>query len=49
MPYTSVCIVIANIDVMIAESIRLAQVEELVASIGAEDSALQSLTTEPIL
>ena len=40
MPYTLIFIVIANIDVMVAESTGLAQVEDPVASTSAEDSAL---------
>ena len=32
---------------MIAESTRLAQVEELVASTGTEDDTLQTLKVEP--
>jgi len=46
-PYTPILIIIANIDVMIAESTRIAQVKEPVASTGAEDSALQTSTAEP--
>ena len=47
MPYTPVFIVIANIEVIIVESTRLAQVEDPVASTSAEDSALQTLAGEP--
>ena len=46
MPYTSVFIVIANIDVMIAESTGLAQVENPMASTSAEDSAFHTLAGE---
>jgi len=45
--YTLVFIVTANIDVMVAEGTGLAQVEDPVASIHAEDSAVQTLAGEP--
>jgi len=47
VPYTPIFIVIANIEVIIVESTRLAQVEDPVASTSAEDSALQTLAGEP--
>jgi len=47
MPYTFVFIIIANIDIMVAESTGIAQVENPVASISAEDSALQTSAGEP--
>jgi len=45
--YTPIFIVIANIDIMIAESTGLAQVEDPVASTNAEDNALQTSAREP--
>jgi len=47
MPYTLIFIVIANIDVMVAESTGLAQVEDPMASTSAEDNTLQTSTGEP--
>jgi len=47
VPYIPVFIIIANIDVMVAESNGLAQVEDPVASTSAEDNALQTLAVEP--
>jgi len=47
VPYTLVFIVIANIDVMIAESTRLAQVEDPVAGTGVKDNAVQTSAGEP--
>ena len=47
MPYTPVFIVIADIEVMIAESTGLAQVEDPVASTSAKDSALRTSAGEP--
>ena len=40
MPYTLIFIVITNIDVMIAESTGLAQVEDPVAGTSVGDSAV---------
>ena len=47
MPNTPIFIIIANIDVMVAESTGLAQVEDPVASISVEDNALQTSASEP--
>ena len=47
MPYTPVFIVIANIDVMVAERTGLAQVEDLVTSTSAEDNAFQTSAGKP--
>ena len=49
MPYTLVFIVITNVDVMVAESTEIAQVEDPVASISAEDNAVQTSAGEPVL
>jgi len=43
----SLFVVITNIDVMVAESTRVAQVEDLVASISAEDNTVQTSAGEP--
>ena len=45
--YTLIFIVNINIDVIVAESTGVAQVEDPMASIGAEDSAVQTSTGEP--
>jgi len=47
VPFTPIFIVITNIEIMIAESTRLAQVEDPVVSTSAEDSALQTSAGEP--
>ena len=47
MPYTLFFVVITDINVMAAESTRVAQVEDPVASISAEDSAVQTSASEP--
>ena len=42
MSYTLFSIVITNIDVMVAESTGISQVEDPVASISTEDNAVQT-------
>ena len=47
MSYTIFFIIITDIKVMVAKSTRVAQVENPVASIDAEDSAVQISVGEP--
>ena len=47
MLYTLFFIVITDINIMVAESTGLAQVNDPTASIGAEDSAVQTSAGEP--
>jgi len=47
MSYTLLFVVIINIDVMVVESTGVAQVEDLVMSISAENSAVQTSASEP--
>ena len=44
---TLLLIITSDINIMIAESTEATQVEDLVAGIGAEDSAVQTLTGKP--
>ena len=47
MPYTLFFIVITDINVMVTESTRVAQVENPMESLGAEGSAVQTSADEP--
>ena len=47
MPYTLFFIVISNINVMVAESTGVAQVEDPTAGLGGEDDVVQTLAGEP--
>ena len=47
MPYILIFIIIANIDITVAESTGLAQVEGPVVGTRVEDSAVQTSTSEP--
>jgi len=47
VPYALIFIVIVNVDVTVAESTRLAQVEDHVESINTEDSAVQTSASGP--
>jgi len=47
VPYTLLFIITTNINVMVAESTEVVQVENPATSIGAEDSAVQTSADEP--
>jgi len=47
VPYTLLFIITTNINVMVAESTGVAQVEDPTTSIAAEDSAVQTSADEP--
>jgi len=47
VPYTLFFIIITDINVMIAESAGVAQVEDPAASIGVENSVVQTSAGEP--
>ena len=47
MPNTLLLIVTTDINVMVAESTGVAQVEDLMGSLGTEDSAVQASADEP--